>query len=164
MKRLLIFIAAMALGISVFAQVNITKIDKVKPNDEIFMDMAVTAAQKAIADGQKPAGAVIILNGAWRATGIPADGLTPEENAIAKSRATKLNGAKIYTVNQPSIAALNAIMAAGVDAVYFVNAADRVVAAGIYSEEDYNPAALDSSLTPVQTFQIYYAPAAELIK
>lgn len=164
MKKILTAIAVMALSISSFAQVNITKVDKVQPNDEIFMEMAVTAAQKAVADGQKPGGAVVILNGAWRATGLPGAGTTPEENAISKSRTTKLSGAKIYTINQPTTAALNAIMAAGVDAVYFVNAANEVVAAGIFTNEDYSPEALDQSLTPVATYQMNYAPAVDLIK
>ena len=69
MKKILTLIAAVAIGAIAFAQVNITKVDKVAPTDEIFMDMAVTAAQQAIASGQKAAGAVVILNGAWKATG-----------------------------------------------------------------------------------------------
>lgn len=164
MKKFLFAIAACALSFSSFAQVNITKVDKVQPTDEIFMEMAVTAAQKAVADGQKPGGAVVILNGAWRSTGLPGNGTTPEENAIAKSRTTKLGGAKIYTVNQPTAAALNAIMAAGVDAVYFVNAANEVVAAGIFTDEDYNSEGIDATLTPVPTYQMNYAPASELLK
>lgn len=164
MKKFLCAIAAIAISVASFAQVNITKVDKVQPTDEIFMEMAVTAAQKAVADGLKPAGAVVILNGAWRSTGLPADGVTPEENAIAKSRRTKLNGATIFTVNQPTTAALNAIMASEADAVYFVNASGDVIAAGIYTEADYDPAGLDESLTPVPTFQMTYAPAAALLK
>lgn len=164
MKKIFCAVLSAVLAVAVFAQVNITKVDKVKPTDEMFMEMAVTAAQKAIADGLKPAGAVVILNGAWRSTGLPVDGVTPEENAIAKSRRTKLNGGSIYTINQPTTAALNAIMASGADAVYFVNSADEVIAAGIYTAEDYDPAGIDESLTPVPTYQIIYAPATALIK
>lgn len=164
MKKFIFTIALMAFSIASFAQVNITKVDKVQPTDEIFMEMAVTAAQKAVADGLKPGGAVVILNGAWRATGLPLEGTTPEENAISKSRTTKLGGAKIYTINQPTSAAMNAIMAAGVDTVYFVNSSDEVVAAGIYTEEDYDATALNPDLKPVATCQIIYAPAADMIK
>lgn len=164
MKRIVFAIAALAISIASFAQVKITTVDKVKPNDEIFMEMAVTAAQKAVSDGLKPAGAVVILNGAWRATGLPSDGTTPEENAIAKSRLKNLKNGKIYTVNQPTTAALNAIRAAGVEEVYFVNAQGEVIAAGIYTEEDYDPAGLDESLPEVPVYQLTYAPAAKLLK
>lgn len=164
MKKFLCAMAALAFTIASFAQVNITKVDKVKPTDEMFMEMAVTAAQKAVADGLKPGGAVVILNGAWRSTGLPAAGTTPEENAISKARTTKLGNAKIFTINQPTTAALNAIMAAGVEAVYFVNAADQVVAAGIFTEEDYDPAGLNGELAPVPTYQMDYAPAAKMLK
>lgn len=164
MKKIILFFAILATSVSSFAQVNITKVDKVKPNDEIFMEMAVTAAQKAKADGLKPGGAVVILNGAWRSTGLPMDGMTPEENAISKSRRSNLNNASIYTINQPTSAALNAIMASGADAIYFVNSAEDVIAAGIYTEEDYDASALDSNLTPTPTFQIIYAPASDIIK
>lgn len=163
MKRIVLALAAVVMAVASFAQVKITTVDKVNPTDEIFMEMAVTAAQKAVSDGLKPAGAVVILNGAWRSTGLPADGVTPEENAIAKSRRTKLNGATIYTVNQPTTAALNAIMAAGADAVYFVNGANEVVAAGIYTADDYADDSLDTTLAPVPTYQMDYAPAAALL-
>lgn len=164
MKKIVFAFMFLVLGLASFAQVNITKVDKIQPNDEIFMDMAVTAAQKAVADGLKPGGAVVILNGAWRATGLPVDGQTPEENAIAKSRRTKLNGATIYTINQPTSAALNAIMASGADAVYFVNSSNEVVAAGIFSSDDYNPESIDKTLTPVPTYQLNYTPASDLLK
>lgn len=138
MKKILTLIAAVAIGAIAFAQVNITKVDKVAPTDEIFMDMAVTAAQQAIASGQKAAGAVVILNGAWKATGTPSATATAEENAITKSRRTNLAGASIYTVNQPTTAALNAIMKAGVDVVFFVNPSSDAVAAGVYPAEAYD--------------------------
>ena len=164
MKKILSFIAAIAIGAIAFAQVNITKVDKVAPNDEIFMDMAVTAAQQAVASGEKPSGAVVILNGAWKATGTPSASATAEENAITKSRRTNLAGASIYTVNQPTTAALNAIMRAGVDVVFFANTADEAIAAGVYPSDAYDPAALDTTLIPVPVMQITYAPAAKIIK
>lgn len=164
MKKILTLIAAVAIGAIAFAQVNITKVDKVAPTDEIFMDMAVTAAQQAIASGQKAAGAVVILNVAWKATGTPSATATAEENAITKSRRTNLAGASIYTVNQPTTAALNAIMKAGVDVVFFVNPSSDAVAAGVYPAEAYDPAGLDTTLTPVPVMQLHYAPATQLLK
>ncbi len=164
MKKILTFVAAAAVSAFAFAQVDITKVDKVAPSDEIFMDMAVTAAQQAVASGLQPGGAVVILNGAWKATGTPSETATPEENAITKSRRTNLAGASIYTVNQPTTAALNAIMRAGADVVFFVNPAPDAVAAGVYPAEAYDPAGLDATLTPVPVMQLEYAPAKNLLK
>jgi len=164
MKKIFTFIAAIAIGAIAIAQVNITKVDKVAPTDEIFMDMAVTAAQQAVASGQKPSGAVVILNGAWKATGTPSATATAEENAITKSRRTSLAGASIYTVNQPTTAALNAIMKAGVDVVFFVNPSSAAVAAGVYPPEAYDTATLDTTLTPVPVMQLDYSPATKLLK
>lgn len=164
MNRLLLTLAAAAIAVAASAQVSITKVDKVQPTDEIFIDMAVTAASQAKAAGLPASGAVVILNGAWKATGTPAGGLTPEENAIAKTHSTSLAGAKIYTVNQPTAAALNAIMRAGAEAVYFVNPSADAVAAGIYPAEAYAPAALDSTLRPVPAYQLAYPPAAAIIR
>ena len=164
MKKILCAFAALTLSIACFAQVNITKVDKVKPNDEMFMDMAVQAAKKSVADGKAANGAVVILNGAWRSTGLPTATETPEENAISKSRRNSLSGATIYTVNAPTSKAINAINASGADAVYFVNPSADVVAAGIYTDADYNPELIVETDNPVPVFQIYYAPAVELLK
>jgi len=164
MRKLLFSIVAATLSTAAVAQVNITKVDKVQPTDEIFIDMAVTAASQAKAAGLSPAGAVVILNGAWKATGTPADDLTPEENAIQKTHRTSLAGGKIYTINQPTVQAMNAIMRAGIDAVYFVNSSADAVAAGIYPAEAYDASGLDTTLRPVPTYQMAYPPAAEIIK
>lgn len=164
MKKLLFVLLSVVISCSAFAQVKITKVDKVQPNDEIFMEMAVTAAQKAIADGLKPAGAVVVLNGAWRSTGLPVEGTTPEENAIAKSRRTKLGGATIYTINQPTTAALNAIMLSGADGVIFVNPASAVIAAGLYNEADYAEGEPVEAAPGFFVVQMDYAPAKALLK
>lgn len=164
MKKLLLIPAASIIAAAGFAQVNISKVDKIQPTDEIFMDMAVTAASQAKAAGLVPSGAVVILNGAWKATGTPAGGLTPEENAIQKTHSTSLAGAKIYTVNQPTAQAMNAIMRAGADAVYFVNSSADAVAAGVCGATAYDAAQLDSTLRPVPTYQLSYPPAAAIIK
>jgi tRNA(Arg) A34 adenosine deaminase TadA len=167
MKKLF-FIAAVLVTLlcgTALAGVPITKVDKVEPNDEMFMDMATTAARKSIADGGLPCGAVVILNGAWRSTGTAAEGGTSaEENAIAKSRRQSLKNATIYTVNEPTTAAYNTICRYGVDAVYFVNSRDKVVAKGIYPASAYDDNQIDSTLTLVPLNQINYADAADLLK
>ena len=164
MKKLLTFVAGVAVAAAALAQVSISKVDRVQPNDEIFMDMAVTAANRAKAAGQKATGAVVILNGAWKATGTPEGGVTPEENAIVKTRRTSLPGAAVYTVNQPTTAAMNAMMRTDVEVVYFVNPSAAAVEAGIYPAEAYDPSGLDTTLTPVPLKQLPYPPAQQLLK
>lgn len=164
MKKLTLLLAMLVMAATmVRAQVAITKVDKISPTDEVFMDMAVTAASTAQQQGLKPCGAVVILNGAWRSTGLPAAGKTAEEAAIDKSRRTRLTNATIYTVNQPTSAAINAINRSGADAVYYVNPADDVIAAGVYTAGDYDPAAIDSSVPQVPVRQITYAPARKYV-
>ncbi len=156
-------LAALLLSAAAGAQVTLSPTEKATPGDEIFMDMAVTAATRATAAGLKPAGAVIIMNGAWKATGMPSATLTPEEDAINKTRRTSLDGACVYTVNRPTTAALNAMARAGVSQVVYVNPADSVVAAGVYPAEAYDPDGADTTLTPVPMFMMNYPPAAEIL-
>ncbi len=159
MNRLILSAIAALLSLAAAAQVSISTVDKASPNDEVYMDMAVTAAETARDQGLKPCGAVVILNGAWRSTGMPSGGTTAEQAAIDKSRRKSLAGATIYTVNQPTAAALEAIAASGADAVYFVNPAADVVAAGIYTGADYEgeaPASL-----PLRRMD--YAPARKFV-
>jgi tRNA(Arg) A34 adenosine deaminase TadA len=167
MKKL-VFIAARLVAVlcgTALAGVPITKVDKVEPTDEMFMDMATTAARKSVADGGLPCGAVVILNGAWRSTGTAAEGGTSaEENAIAKSRRQSLHNASIYTVNEPTTAAYNTICRYGVDAVYFVNARKDVVARGIYPASAYDDSKIDTTLTQVKMIQLKYADAADILK
>ncbi len=164
MKKIIGIIAAGLLATAALAQTTITKVDKISPTDEVFMDMAVTAAKTASEQGLKPCGAVVILNGAWRSTGMPSDTQTAEEAAIAKSRRTKLTNASIYTINQPTSEAINAIRRAGAEEIFFVNPAAEVIAAGIYPAEAYDEAKLDTTLAPVPMQQMDYAPASKLIK
>jgi tRNA(Arg) A34 adenosine deaminase TadA len=167
MKKL-VLIAAILVAVlcgTALAGVPITKVDKVEPTDEMFMDMATTAARKSVADGGLPCGAVVILNGAWRSTGTAAEGGTSaEENAIAKSRRQSLHNASIYTVNEPTTAAYNTICRYGVDAVYFVNARKDVVARGIYPASAYDDSKIDTTLTQVKMIQLKYADAADILK
>lgn len=164
MKKLLGILAVALIGAAAVAQTAITKVDKIKPTDGVYMDMAVTAAETAVSQGLKPCGAVVILNGAWRSTGMPSQSKTAEENAIAKSRRTKLTNAAIYTINQPTSEAVNAIRRAGAEEVIFVNSAEDVIAAGIYPAEAYDVALIDTTLAEVPMHQIDYAPATKLIK
>lgn len=164
MKKVILSFCVVLLAVMAVAQAKITLVDKINPTDEVFMDMAVTAAQKSVSQQGKPEGAVIILNGAWRATGLPTAGKTVEEAAFAKSRLNSLKNATVYTVNQPTVAALNALNAAGVEAVYFANPADDVIAAGIFTAEDYDTAALDTAFVQAPLRQVPYAPAAALLK
>lgn len=165
MKRILLLITAViALTFSAMAQAPITKVDNLSPTDEIFMDLAVTAAKKSINDKGAPCGAVIIENGAWRSTGIPDGNKTAEEVALEKSRRTSLKNASIYTVNEPTTKDYNALSAAGVDCIYFVNPRDAVVAAGIYPASAYDDSKIDASVTPAPMKCIPFAEASQLIK
>lgn len=150
MKKVLLFaIMLVAMAGVAEAQVSITKVDKVEVTDQMFMDMAVSQAQENVAAGEKPCGAVVILNGALRSAGKSSATTTAEESAIAKSRKKKLANAVIYTVNEPTMAAYNAICRAGVDAVYFVNSRAEVIAAGVYTAEDYDDSKIDGTLKAV---------------
>ena len=164
MKRILLIVMAMALTVGAMAQVNITKVDRLSPTDEIFMDLAVTAAKKSVNENGAPCGAVIILNGAWRSTGIPSGDKTAEEVAYEKSRRDSLKGASIYTVNEPTTKAYNALCASGVDCIYFVNPRDVVVAAGIYPASAYDDSKVTPGATPVPMKCIPFADASALIQ
>lgn len=150
MRRLLLifFLAICLLG---NAQVSISKTAAASAADEMFMDMAVTAAMKSVASKGAPAGAVVVLNGAWKGSGIPVNGLSAEENAIAATHRQNLEGAAIYTINFPSVQAINAIIKANISTVYYVN-----------GPEDASAANDDANL-PV-FIQIDYQPAADLLK
>ncbi len=161
MKKFFSIIAAGMLAVCASAQVNISKVDKVSPNDEVFMDMAVSAAQNAVASGQKANGAVLVLNGAWKATGLPGTDNSPETVAVAKTGRATVPGAVIFTVNQPTPAAINALEDAQISAVYFVNSADAAIAAGIYSAADYEGVTKDGAIA---VLQMTYAPASDLLK
>lgn len=157
---------AVVLGLSsaVYAQVNITKKDKVDSTDEMFIDMAVTAAKKSVADGGAPNGAVIILNGAWRSTGIPTGDKTAEMVAFEKSRRNDLSNTVIYTVNEPTTATIDALSKAGVQAVYFVNSRSDVVAAGVYPASAYDDSKIESGVKVAPLIMLPYPDGQALIK
>ncbi len=156
--KTLFVVLALTAATAVSAQVEITKVDKIRPTEEVFMDMAVSAAKTSVADNGLPCGAVVILNGAWRATGMPSGEQTAEQVAINKSRTKSLANARIYTVVQPTAAAMKAIEASGIPTVYFVVSSADAVAAGIHSAQDYS-----GIRSEVKMVQIPFAEATSLV-
>ena len=72
MKRIftaLFALMCISIAMPVMAQVSITKVDKIAPDDMVWMDMAVEAAKTNVKQGGEASGAVIILNGAFRCQG-----------------------------------------------------------------------------------------------
>lgn len=158
--RTLLACAVLALAVSAAsAQVQITKVDKIQPTDEVFMDMAVTAAKTSVGDQGLPCGAVVILNGAWRSAGMQTNEVTAEQAAINKSRLSKLANASIYTVVQPVAKACEAIAKSGADAVYFTIPAADAIAAGIYPADAYEGA----DKAGVKLVQIPFAEANDVV-
>lgn len=164
MKKLLalLLLAAATWSPAATAQVQISKVEAANPTEEVFMDMAVTVAQTAVAQGHKPCGAVVTLNGAWRASGMAVGGATAEEDAIARTRRSTVPMGVMFTVNQPTDRALDAIAAAGIATVYYVNPLEDVIAAGIATADDYSAAS--SPRDGLKVIRIDYAPARQLLK
>lgn len=164
MKQTIILFAIIMSFTSVFAASPITEVDNPTSKDRMFMDMAVTAASKSLEDGGLPGGAVVIMNGAWKGTGIPDGDVSAEENAIAKARKQSMSGAIIYTLNEPTADAYNAIMRSGAAAIYFANTRDMVIANGIYKADAYDDSKIDGSLTAVPLRHMTYPDAEAIIK
>ena len=164
MKKI-ITIAALILSVVFTASaVDITKVAKVKPTDEMFMDMAVTAANKSVASNNAPTGAVIILNGAWKATGIPETGKTAEQVAVEKSRLSSLRNATIFTVAEPTTEVINMLNSKGVDAIYFAIPRAKVIEKKVYPAEAYNDEEIDTDVKQAPLMQITFAEAEALYK
>lgn len=164
MKKILILLFVLTVSFASVRAIDITRVEKVQPTDEMFMDMAVTAAKKSVASNSVPSGAVIILNGAWRATGSPENGKTAEEVAVSKSRLAKLTNATVYTVNEPSTATVNMLNSLGVTAIYFAIPRDVVVAAGIYPASAYDDGALATDVKQAPMYLLPFAEAEALVK
>lgn len=160
MKKIFAALAVLTLACAAWAGVTITKVDKVAPTEQIYMDMATSAAK---AKGAKN-GAVIVLNNAFRSSGVSSAQTTAEQAAIAAAGLPDLHNAVIFTVNEPTTAAYNDICAFGAEAVYFVNGRDAVIAAGVYPASAYDDAKIDSSLTQVPLNQMAYPDAEQLLK
>lgn len=163
-KSLLILSLLIAMIAGTATALTITKVDKVNPNDDEWIDMALTAAKSNVDEGGKPCGAVVILNGALRSVGRANATATAEEVAISTARRKKLSNAIIYTVNEPTTEAYNAICRSGAEAVIFVNSREDVVAKGVYPAEAYNDAQADTTLTQVPMSQISYPEAVTFLK
>lgn len=164
MKKSLTILLTIMLGCLFNARaIDISPVDKASPTDEIFMDMAVSAAKKSIASGNAPAGAVIILNGAWRATGTPEGNRTPEEVAWGKARLDNLKNAVVYTVNEPVTDVVNLLNSLGVSAIYFTNPRTRVIQSGIYPATAYDDAKLDTSLKAAPMYMLAFPEASQLL-
>lgn len=146
------------------AAVPVATTEKARPTDNIFMEMATTAAAKSVVQKGKPCGAVVILNNAFKGTGIADATKTAEENAITTSRLGVPSGAVIYTVCEPTAAGYNAICRSGAKAVYFVVPREMVIGKGIYPVSAYDDGAYDATLKQVPLRRIDYADAAALIK
>ena len=166
MRKVLSVVIAMVImsTASLMAGVPISRNDKVTPIDEIWMDMAVTVARVNVEEGGIPCGSVVVFNGKLQSTGQATEKATSVETAIATSRLTTLENAIIYTVNEPTAEAYNAICRAGANAVYFVNPKDAVIAAGVQPADAYDEAKLDESLVQVPMQQMDYDDASELLK
>lgn len=162
-----IFLAMMATMVAccvLWAATPITKVDKISPTDEVYMDMATTAASKSVADNGKPCGAVVILNGAWKGSGIATEKGTAEQNAIAASRLRSLNNASVYTVCEPTTEVYLEICRLKADAVYFVVPRDKVIEKGIYPASAYDDSLVDSTVVAVPLKCMDYSDAAALVK
>lgn len=165
MKKLALFaIALMAIVGTAIAALPITKVDRVNPTDEIFMEMALDEAKKNVETGGLPCGAAIVKSNRMISVGQSTEKATAEEAAIAMSKKKSLNFATIYTINEPTTAAYNAICKSGADAVVFVNSREDVIAAGVYPADAYNDALIDSSLTQVPMNQVENREATALLK
>ena len=166
MKKVFFAVVAMAIFVTgtMMASVEISKREKVSPVDEIWMDMAVTVAKVNVEEGGVPCGSVVVLNGRLQSSGQATEKATSVETAIAMSKMKTLRNAKIYTVNEPTIEAYNAACKAKVDAIYFVNPKEKVIAAGVQPVEAYDESKIDSTLTAIPVIQMDYEDAVMLLK
>lgn len=164
-KVVFLFLAMTALMTgTILAGIPIAKDDKISPVDEVWMDMAVGIARDNVKAGGIPCGSVVVLNGALKSVGEATEKATSVEVAIVTSRLRNLANAVIYTVNEPTAEAYNAVCKSGADAVYFANPKEEVIAAGVQPAEAYDESKLDSTLTQVPMKQISYSDASALLK
>lgn len=166
-RKLYIFAALLAtlfsVSFSASAVLPISKVGMNMPDDMVFIDMATSAAKTAVVSGEKADGAVIAKNSTPIATAGATAGSTAINNAIEKAGSAAVNGAVIYTVNQPQIADLVNLSKSGAKTIYFVNGADQVVAAGIYPSGAYDETAIPSGLTITPMIQLEYPDAQKLL-
>lgn len=146
------------------AQVPVTRVEQYSPTDMVFLDMATDAAKENKTRGMQPNGAVLVVNGEFRASGRSTAGSSAEEIAFKKSHLPSLKGVTVYTVNEPVTAVYKFLCDNNVEAIYFVNGRDAVVKAGVAAASDYNDSALPESLVKVTMKQIEFPDAGLLLK
>lgn len=156
----LLSIATMTL----YGKLPVTKVDNATPAEMVGIDMATDAAKSNVASGGVPDGAAIIVNGHLKSTGVPSAGVSAVENAVAKSGLSTLKGASVFVVNQPVTDAYLKLSSLGADAVYFVNGADAVVAAGIVPESAYDDSSVDATARLAPLKSVPFPEAQRLIK
>lgn len=168
MKKIIataLVMAAAAVGIpSAKAQVPVTRVEQYSPTDMVFLDMATEAAKDNKSRGLQPNGAVLVVNGDFRASGRSTATSSAEETAFKKSRLTSLKGVTVYTVNEPTTSIYKFLCENGIGAIYFVNGRDAVVKAGVAQSSDYNDSSLPATLVKVPMFQIEFPDAGLLLK
>lgn len=163
MKKVILITILSIFATSLFAGINISKDDKFSPIDAIWMDMAVGVARDNVNEGGIPCGSVVVFNGALKSVGTATEKATSIETAIATSKLATLENAVIYTVNEPTSEAYNAICRAGADAVYFVNSKKDVIDAKVQSADAYDESKLDTTLRQVTVIKMDYPDATELL-
>ena len=165
-KKLYILTAILATIFSVSfnagAVLPISKVSMIMPDDMVYIDMATSAAKKSAAAGNIADGAVIVKNSSPVVTTGAGQGNTAVANAIAQA-GTAVNGAVIYTVNQPQITDLVNLSKSGAKTIYFVNGSTDVVTAGIYPTGAYDETAIPAGLAITPMIQLEYPDAQKLL-
>lgn len=163
-KTIISAAAAIVIAVpAIIAQAVITKVDRIAPTDQVYMDMATEAAKSAKQADGRADGAVVILNNAFHSSGKASSGNSAVQNALGKARVSSLQNAKVYTVNEPTTEDLNALSRRKAQAVYFVNSREDVVKAGIHPAEAYDDAKIDTTVAQTPMHQMVYVPASQLI-
>lgn len=139
--------------VSALAAFPVSELANPSPVDMVGMDMATDAAKSSVKRGGVAGGAVIVVDGRVKATGIPGGGKSAEENAVIESGLKSLAGASVYTVNQPSVPVYVKLSDLGVASICFVNGSDAVIAAGLEPASAYDESLADgkSALAPLKS-------------
>jgi len=166
MRTYITIIAALLLAViapsATLAQTAVPARDAFDPTaDGVFLDIAIDMAKAAAAKGEPAGGTAIILNGAFHSAG---KGSQPEIDALNKAHARQLDNAVAYTVNEPCNQAWIALSQRGVSRVVYANPAAEVIAAGIYTAADYDPAAIPQDVYMAPKQHTDYPAAAAMIK
>lgn len=143
------------------AEVPVTLVDRISPVDMVYMDMATEAAKANAAKNGVPQAVVIIVDNSAKAT---AAGNGAVQEAFKKSGLSRLDGAVVYSVNQPTTEDYLFLSGLGVKTIMFVNGKDKVIKAGINPASAYSDSSLPSGVTPATLKMMEYPDAQALIK